>query len=284
MIHPAEVLKQNNWAALKNLGQNFLVNTHSLQDLEQFLNNSKITLEIGAGLGSVTRFLLEKKFSVHVCELDRSFAAYLEKEFSTLLSVTEGDFLKIDVQVWQEKNISQLIGNLPFYITSPIIQKVVKEMPFIDKAVFGVQWEVAQRICLQANNSFAIFLNSCGSTKLISKIKRQSFYPVPQVDGAWFFWQREKFVHINELEKILRGAFWGKRKSLQNSFLKNPFWQKDPQGEYWRTLLKKKLPLTIKNLLEKRPDQLNKNDYQIILFYFLQKEKQNNFSTNESFS
>lgn len=272
MIHPAELLKQKKWAALKNLGQNFLINLHSLQNLEQFLSNNQVTLEVGGGLGSVTHFLLEKEFPTHVCEIDRSFAVYLQENFSSLLSVTKADFLKTDVHVWHEKNISQLIGNLPFYITTPIIQKVVKEMPFIDKAVFGVQWEVAQRICLQENNSFAIFLNSCGSTKLISKIKRQSFYPVPQVDGAWFFWQREKFVHINELEKVLRGAFWGKRKSLQNSFLKNPFWKKNPQGERWRTLLKEELPLEIKALLQKRPDQLNKNDYQAILFYFLEKE------------
>lgn len=279
MSHPAEILKQKNLAPLKKFGQNFLVNTHSLDTVAESLDKHLVTLEIGPGLGAVTKFLLEKNFQLHSCEIDRSFASYMQETFGErLLSIIQADFLKTDSVYWQKKNIRQVVGNLPFYITTPILQKIVKDLPFIDKAVFGVQWEFAERICGEKNNSgsnsLEIFLNSCGQTKLLAKIKRNSFYPPPAVDAAWFSWQRDtSFGYIDETEKLLRGAFWGKRKNLLNSFLKNPFWEKDEQTKKWRASLsateQKNIPQNIRMLLQRRPDQLSAKEYQDILFFFL---------------
>lgn len=273
MSHPAQILKQHNLAPLKKFGQNFLLSTHSLSCLSQALCKDVSSLEIGPGLGMVTSYLLQEGYPLHVCEIDRAFASYLQEKFSgRLLSLTQADFLKTETSVWQAKNIEQVTGNLPFYITTPVIQKTVS-MPFVKRFVFGSQWEFAQRVCAGEGNSLAVFLNSIGKTELLVKIKRKAFYPPPSVDAAWFSWQRDpSFRHGKEMEKLLRAAFWGKRKSLYNALNKNPFWKKDEEAARWqkKSEQNKNFLPWLDALLQKRADDLSVQDYKRLLEFYLE--------------
>lgn len=280
MEHPSKLLKRIGISALKSLGQNFLLHTNSLTGAEKEIILDEKILEIGPGLGAVTDFFLTRGYSMVLCEKDRSLAAYLREKYSDKirekkLEVIESDFLKVDTEIWKKANVTQVVGNLPFYITAPIITRVAGNMPFVQRFLFGIQKDVADKITVPMGNSLALYLHSLGDTRIFGPMRKGNFFPVPKVDASWVFWNRNhKVAKIDEFEIILRSAFWGKRKSLLNSLLKNPFIQAEGMedtNERFQKKLKKVESVesdTVKVLLTKRADQLSFNDY-LELYHYL---------------
>lgn len=233
MIHPQKILTAHGFSALKSFGQNFLTSDHHLRKFPSFLEGHKNILEIGPGLGAITSFLMEQNFQVTVCEIDRGLSAYIADNVQPCAVVT-ADFLQVPVSEWEARGITAIVSNLPFYITSPIITKIISDMPFIKKCIWGMQLEVAQRLLSDGQSSLAVFVNASGKTEKIDKIPRNAFYPVPEVDAMFVGWSRidADFI-LSELELLLRASFWGKRKSLANCLRKNPFFENHEIGREW---------------------------------------------------
>jgi len=237
--HPSKILNQLNIHALKKFGQNFLVNTDSLKNVETIFDKNKTILEIGPGTGSVTEYLLSRNFSLVLSEIDNTLVRYLDSCLGSRVEIIHGDFLEIDMEAIKRKGVTQIIGNLPFYITTPIIEKVMKEMPFIELMLIGIQKEVAERIIAKKGNSLSLFMQIYGDSSVFSRIKRGNFYPAPEVDAVWLLWRRNPQSDSPvELETLIRGAFWGKRKNIVNSFCKNPFFEKYEYAKKWPEKIK----------------------------------------------
>ncbi len=261
MEHPSKVLKKYKLFPVKKISQNFLINTHTLIGVEQFFNINDVILEIGAGLGAVTDYFLSNQFFMILCEKDRELANFLIKKYGHKQEIIIANFLDVPIQVWNDKKVSTCVSNLPFHITTEIILKIVKEMPFIKKCLWGMQKEVGQRLCNEKkSSSLSIFLKAHGDIRFLRLIKRNSFYPKPNVDACWVFWERAPKIQEYELfEILLRSAFWGKRKTIFNSLKKSPYLK----ASMMKLCLKKlqKIPLEIEVLMKKRADALGLSDY-----------------------
>lgn len=277
MKHPAKLLEEAQLSAKKSLGQNFLINTHSLNGIENHLNKAGKVIEVGPGLGAVTGLLLHHGYHVTAVEKDGKLAERLTHQLNGFegFQVLHDDFLKVNTGNMTDHQ--SLVGNLPFYITSPIIIRVIKEMPFIQKALFGIQKEVASRILQRQGNSLAVFIASQGDVFRFSSISRNSFYPVPQVDAEWILFERKPLIDpqsLPDFELLLRAAFWGKRKSLANTLKKNPFWQQnETTGNIFARrfkVLEARAP-TLAFLLKLRSDALSLENF-IDLFNYLKQE------------
>ena len=275
MIHPSKILQNYDARARKHLGQNFLVNVHSLQGIEDILPAGCRVLEIGPGLGAVTRVLLEKDFRVVVCEKDAEMVEILKKEF-TDLKIIHDDFLQVEISDLKALGVVAVVGNLPFYITSDIIVRIMSDLTFIETALLGVQKEVAERIQLGQGNSLALFCRALGKAKIFSRIKKTSFYPVPGVDGAWVHWVRDhKVKDIEDFSLITRACFWGKRKTLKNSLLNNPHFIESARGQQFHSRLVSHLDdNNIKKFLERRADDLSFDEYLQLLDFFTSTDNQ----------
>lgn len=230
MEHPSTQLKKIGVEPSKSLGQNFLINDHSLKAFEPLLSVSDRVLEIGPGLGAVSRFLLPRVKSLTLVEKDFRLAEALSTEFD---DVIRADILKLPHAELQKRTINFVIGNLPFYVTTPILQKCVLEWN-IEKMIFGVQREFAERILLRSANSLAVFLTQCAEIRKVSPLPSGGFHPRPKVEADWLYLQRrESTVDLAKWEMLCRAAFWGKRKKLGNTLLKNPFWAEENRVRHW---------------------------------------------------
>ncbi len=131
----------------RTLGQHFLVRQPILAKLAEAVCGEYIprVVEIGPGRGALTRHLLLRTGELHVIELDPSLAEYLQRQFrsETKLYVHHGDVLDVDLSQWGE---AAIVGNLPYYITSPIVRKFLELDERFHTAVFLVQREVADRL------------------------------------------------------------------------------------------------------------------------------------------
>ncbi len=263
MSSVTEELSRLGISALKSLGQNFLHNDHSLQGAEELMERAPL-LEIGPGLGMVTQYFLKRGFPMILCEKDRTLAARARETYSGT-PVYEADFLEIPVETFEREGVVQIVSNLPFYITSPVLIRVMRDMPFIRRGLFGMQKEVAERIAHGRGSSLAIFTAVTGRARVFRKLPRTAFFPVPGVDALWLYWERhENNIDMREFEVLLRAAFWGKRKSLYNALRKNPHWSQRPG---WLSCVEG-MHAKGDPLLEKRADALSVDDF-ISLYHYL---------------
>ena len=267
MEHPSKILKSLNIAPLKFLGQNFLVQNNSLENIAPHLDleTCKNILEIGPGLGALTELFIQRGHNLTLCEKDRTLAVYLESKFvNQIESIYNEDILEIDSNIWANKNITAVISNLPFNITSPVLILILSKMLFIKKAIFGVQYEVAQKLTISKDNFISIFFEGLGELSFKKKISRNSFYPIPDVDVAWISFERNhKIEDIDNFFIFLKGAFWGKRKTLNNTLNTNPFFQNHSVTIDWLNYINTTDNAIIKNYLTKRADELIFKDYKI---------------------
>ena len=270
MEHPSKILKTLGIAPLKALGQNFLVQNNSLENIADHIDlaSCKNILEIGPGLGSVTELFIKKGHRITLCEKDKALASYLKQMFTSSTSIEEvlhSDFLEVPSKTWEDKGITAVISNLPFNITSPALISIIGQMPFIKKAIFGVQLEVAQKLTNEKDNFISIFFEGLGDLKFQKKISRNSFYPVPDVDVAWISFERnQRIQNTDDFFIFLKGAFWGKRKTLYNSIHTNPFFREIEKTKKWIEVLDESTNPSIKKYLLQRADELHFIDYKMI--------------------
>ena len=179
-------------------------------------------VEIGPGVGALTRHLLRRTDELHAVEIDSSLADLLRRKLGddSRLHVHEADVLKIDLSQW---GAAVITGNLPYYITSPIIELFLQLDERFSTGVFLMQWEVSQRILAQPGSRAYGYLSVATQLvcdiELVEKVPPSAFRPPPQVtSSALRFTRRE--TQIADLAAIKRFAGWcfsQKRKTLRNN-------------------------------------------------------------------
>lgn len=177
----------------KRFSQNFLVNLGAARRIVEALNlsGSEIVLEIGAGQGVLTQFLAEKAKKVYAVELDRGLVELLTKKFAQAenVQIISADILKVRLEDYVSiPNKIKIVGNLPYQITSPVLDWIVNQREFIELAVVTVQKEVAQRICAKPGtrewSPLSIFCRVYFRPKVLLTLSAGSFFPAPKVQSA----------------------------------------------------------------------------------------------------
>lgn len=214
----------------KKLGQNFMIHESDLSFIADALScdAGEQVLEIGPGLGFLTRFLLQKRLKVTAVEKDKSYAKFLRDYFSqTSFKVFEKDILKVNLKT--DLTLAgpvRLYGNIPYSITTPILEWMIGQRNQIREAVLTTQLEVADRLTAvpgaKAWGSLSIFLQVVADVQKIRKIEASSFYPAPKVDSAVIkisFLDKLRYVIGNEAKffSLVRRAFQKRRKTLLNA-------------------------------------------------------------------
>lgn len=227
-LNAAAVLKQYGLRADKALGQNFLQDENILRKIATAaeIQNDDSVLEIGPGLGSLTRYLAVAAKQVTAVELDPDLLAPLQAVLKPYQNVTivHGDILdlKISDLIQQENYI--VAANIPYNITSAIIRHLLESELKPRRIVLTIQKEVAERICASAGDLslLALSVQVYGKPSLISKIPANAFHPAPKVDSAILRIEIypkpliEKDL-LNKFFKFIKAGFSQKRKTLRNS-------------------------------------------------------------------
>lgn len=213
----------------KSLGQNFLTDVNIVRKIVATANVDKDTsvIEIGPGIGALTEILLEQANDVVAVEIDQRLIPILEQTFEGQnFSVINEDFLKIEpeaVKPLVQKEKVKVVANLPYYITTAIITKILLDMPFIDELYIMVQKEVAERIAADSGtkkyNSLSVFCQTISDVNYEFTVKKTVFDPVPKIDSAIISFKRKDVVDIDiyKFEVFVQHCFKQKRKTLVNN-------------------------------------------------------------------
>jgi len=199
------------------LGQNFLADESVLQfEARSAGVKGKSVLEIGAGDGRLTSKLLsEDAGHIIAVEVDPKLAKQLRMKFHTRVSVREEDFLDFD----EKTRINAVVGNIPYYITSPILLKLSR-MDF-DLAVLCLQKEVAQRmVALPGSREYgrlSVFSQLSYKIELLATVGRDAFEPKPSVDSCIISLAKTGFAMDGPTEQRVGALFSHKKKSLKNA-------------------------------------------------------------------
>lgn len=217
----------------KKFGQNFLTDkniTKKIANIPSSNTEDSLVIEIGCGDGRLTKELCKIYSNVLCYEIDTELKEYLEvnlKEFNNKKIIFE-DFLKRNIKEdIKDYNYSNLyiIANLPYYITTPIIEKIIEEDISPKEMVFMVQKEVGDRFSAKKNSreygSLTVYLNYFFEIKKEFIVNRNSFIPKPNVDSIVVsFKTKENLIPLKDKElffKLVRDSFKFKRKNLRNN-------------------------------------------------------------------
>jgi 16S rRNA (adenine1518-N6/adenine1519-N6)-dimethyltransferase len=222
------VLKRYGLRADKGLGQNFLQDPSALEKIAEAAEilEEDCVLEIGPGLGSLTRYLAVSARKVTAVELDPDLLIPLQAVLSPYQNVTvvQGDILeqKIADLVDQPKYV--VAANIPYNITSAIIRHLLESEPKPRRVVLTIQKEVAERICAKPGDLslLALSVQVYGRPSIAAKIPAGSFHPVPNVDSAILridIYDEPLIPHdlLGQFFKLIKAGFSQKRKTLRNS-------------------------------------------------------------------
>ena len=275
------LMKKYNIKANKSLGQNFLIDDGVIEQIVNGADVSKddIVIEIGPGLGSMTKVLLEKARKVICIELDPKMVEILHDRFIAYknIEIINEDVLKIDLnklienELLQEKDIRyvKIVANLPYYITTPIIMKLIESNLKIESITVMIQKEVADRLIEfpSGKNTGAITYTVyyyCDSEN-IGIVPNTSFIPMPEVTSEIIRLKirKEPKVKANNEElffKLIKSAFMQRRKTLINALTNAGISKNKEDAE---NALK-----TIGLQLKTRPENLTIEDFAKLADYF----------------
>lgn len=230
----AEIIKKYGFKMTKSLGQNFLINENILDKIIESadISSDDVVLEIGTGIGTLTQRLCENAKKVIAVEIDKNLIPILNETLSDYDNITiiNKDILKTDINE-ELKNLSvnqkiKVVANLPYYITTPIIMKVLEDKVNVDCMVLMLQKEVADRMNATPSTkdygSLSIAVQYYCDTDIVCKVPKSSFIPEPNVDSLVLklVVNEKRKVEINDEElffKIVRGSFSKRRKTILNS-------------------------------------------------------------------
>lgn len=213
----------------KSLGQNFLIDNNIKRKIvdSASIDSESLILEVGPGNGAITKLLVEKNVPVIAFEIDTRLKSELDKINSSNLTVIYQDFLSVDLNEvlndYKYKKI-HLIANLPYYITTPIINKVMNEVSIYEMIIM-VQKEVGDRFKAKPNskeyNSLSVFLQYYFDIEKVTLVSRNSFMPKPNVDSIVVkFTRKNDLMYVKNIEgffEFVRSCFKQKRKNLRNN-------------------------------------------------------------------
>lgn len=231
------IMNEYNITANKGYGQNFLVDENIVSSIVEKadVNKEDLIIEIGPGLGTLTALLLEKAGKVVCIELDPKMITVLNDRFTLYdnFELINNDVLKEDLKSIIEKNLKTLrlkkakvVANLPYYITTPIIMKLLEDKLNLESITVMVQKEVAERLAEEPGGketgAITYSIHYYTNPEIVINVPNDSFVPAPKVDSAVIKLEvlnTPKIQVENEAVffKVVKAAFLQKRKTLINS-------------------------------------------------------------------
>lgn len=270
------LMKKYHLKASKALGQNFLIRQEVITAI---IDSSKIdkedfVIEIGPGLGTLTKYLLEKAGKVTAIELDKKMIELLKDRFSLYsnFELLQEDVLKVDlkrlIQKEKEKGLIKrvkIVANLPYYITTPIIMKLLEEQLEIESITVMIQKEVADRLIATPGEketgaiTYSVYYYAIAQAVL--EVPKEAFLPEPEVTSKVIQLKirKEPPVKIKNKEimfRIIKCAFMQRRKTLLNALVNAKVFENKEQG--MKVLESLKLDFQV------RPEKLKLEDYAAI--------------------
>jgi len=238
MIHPGQLLKQNNLYAGKELGQNFLSNSGTAEMIVKKTGISKETMvmEIGPGLGALTVHIAKTAGHVIAVEKDSRLVPLLQQALDSEniqnVTIINKDVLKIDINEIVRNRKVVVIGNLPYNISSQILFRLVEKRSCVEKAFLMFQKELAKRIIASPGgrdySRLSAVVQYAADINFVANIGPSSFFPRPDVDSTILKFDFFEDKELNqEQEKlmfnVIKAAFSKRRKSLKNSMTGGEF-------------------------------------------------------------
>ena len=215
----------------KGLGQNFLTSEKILEEIADAVSDAEGIIEIGPGFGALTQRLAGRAEKVAAIEIDGRLIDVLSYTLADLdnVKIIRGDILKIDLSELLKTEFSgmcvSVAANLPYYITTPVIARLLEEKLPLDSIVVMVQKEVADRLCAEPSSknygAISVLCRYFSEAEVIASVPASVFVPLPKVDSAVV---RLKMLHEPSVEtmdeemlfKTVRAAFSQRRKTLLN--------------------------------------------------------------------
>ena len=244
------IMNQYHIKANKSLGQNFLISQEVVQTIIESSNISKedLVIEIGPGLGTLTKYLLEKAKKVICIELDKKMINILEDRFALYqnFELLNQDVLKVDLkkiieEEKKDKNIktAKIVANLPYYITTPIIMKLLEEQLPLESITVMIQKEVADRLIAIPGEketgaiTYRVYYHA--KSEGIIEVPKDSFIPEPEVTSKVIRLniRKEAPVQVEKPElmfQIIKSAFMQRRKTLLNVLVNTKIFSNKEEG------------------------------------------------------
>lgn len=228
----AEILKKFNFSFSKSLGQNFLIDGNIVKNIveKSGITKDDIVLEIGPGFGTLTEELALNAKKVISIEKDHRLMEVLDYTLQNYdnVKIINEDFLKADLEkIFKEEAEGQklkVVANLPYYITTPILERIIENKKYFSTISVMVQEEVARRVVASPNNkdygSLTLYLEYNCESEILMKVPRTVFMPSPNVDSAILYLEfvdRDFDVNEDYLFKFIRSGFTKRRKNIMNS-------------------------------------------------------------------
>jgi len=232
MSNPRQLLDLHGIFPKKKLGQNFLHDPNALQKIVNIadVQPDDTILEIGPGTGALTRYLSESAARVVSVEVDERLIPLLRHELSEYRNIQLhwGDFLEVDLNALMGQAPYKVVANLPYYITSAILRKLLEAAHKPQSLTVMVQKQVAERLVAKPNDMslLTVSVQFYGNPKIMTTLKPSVFYPRPDVDSSVVHMPvyPEPLVEIPSetlFFDVVRAGFGQKRKQLKNSLASN---------------------------------------------------------------
>ncbi|MBU5437042.1 16S rRNA (adenine(1518)-N(6)/adenine(1519)-N(6))-dimethyltransferase RsmA [Tissierella sp. MSJ-40] len=227
-----EILNRYGFEFSKSLGQNFLIDGNIVRKIgiEGEITKEDYVLEIGPGMGTLTEELSLRAKKVVAVELDKTLLPILDETLESCdnIEIIHGDILKIDIQKLIDEKLDggpvKVVANLPYYVTTPIIAKLLEEDLNLESIIVMVQKEVAERMVANPGSkqygSLSVFVNFYSHPKIVVKVPKTVFMPQPKIDSAVIkLTLKENLPDVDrdQFFKVVKAAFSKRRKTIINS-------------------------------------------------------------------
>jgi len=213
----------------KGLGQNFLIDKNVLDKIidSADIKPNEVILEVGPGIGTLTQALAEKASKVVAVEKDETMVNILTDVLDDLnvrnVQVVNEDILKTNIQ-HLTSDTYKVVANIPYYLTSPLIRKLLEDANPPQEIILMLQKEVAQRICSKPPNMslLAVSVQFYADPKIISYVSKNCFWPVPKVDSAIIkiVPRKKRAISVDSFFKVVKAGFSQPRKQLAGNLSK----------------------------------------------------------------
>jgi len=227
-LKTSEWLKKYDIRLKKGLGQNFLSNSSVSREIVQKseIDENDVIIEIGTGNGILTEEIAKKVKKVITFEIDEGLKPLLEERFegSQNVEIHFEDFLNVDLSKFKDISKLKYIANIPYYISSKILEKIFEESPKFEYAIFMFQKEFGQRLMAKSKKSYSplsIFVQTYCTVEKIMDVSRNNFIPIPKVDSVILKFN-PVYKYVEEIDpkdfmKFVHICFSKRRKTIKNN-------------------------------------------------------------------
>jgi len=205
------ILAEENLNIKKYLGQHFLVDRNARDKLLSFAEIGKedVIFEIGPGLGALTEYLIEQGKEVYGFEIDSDLCRILNKRFGEMenFHLLEIDFLQTNENFWKNFKEVKVVGNTPYYLSTPIVLHILKFYKKVKLCLLTVQKEVGEKFVASAGNKnygpISVLLSLYTNSKICYSLKKDVFFPKPEVESVVV-----KIIPLKEPKIEVEKKFW----------------------------------------------------------------------------